>query len=549
MHKSTARIKEFNMSNFERDTRIITRVAAYCRVSTDMEDQQGSLAHQKQYFSSYIDHQPDWRLIGVFSDEGSGTSTNRPGFQKMLEAAYSGEIDLILTKEVSRFARNTMDTLSHTRELRKCGVGVIFINDNIDTRQHDGEFRLTIMASVAQEESRKTSERVKWGQKRSMENGVVFGCNNMYGYNLKDGKLTVRPAEAEVIRHIYHKFLDEGKGTHVIARELYEEGIAPPKAKNKPWSSVMILRILRSEKYCGDLLQKKSYTPSFLDHKRAVNTGQEEQVYIRGHHEAIIPRDMYERVQAELMRRSPMEGKRTRYSSRYWCSGKIICGECGCRFVPRKRQRADGSEYFYWVCHAKSHFGKRKIGAQGNAAGCGMHSINNVAVNACMCYIMDCIQMDKAAVIDSVLQLLEQSTDTSDKAGITHLQAQRDRLLQKKDAVLDAYFDQTITKADMERLRDRYNAEMARIDTRLDKLEQEESRNAKARENLEGLRKHLTCHAMQSEAVWMELLEKMTVYSNHAAVKLSTLTMTFLLQYAACGKGENYHVQITKCEF
>ncbi len=528
---------------------MITRVAAYCRVSTDMEDQQGSLAHQKQYFASYIEHQSNWHLVGVFSDEGTGTSTDRPGFQKMLEAAYSGEIDLILTKEVSRFARNTMDTLAHTRELRKRGVGVIFINDNIDTRQNDGEFRLTIMASVAQEESRKTSERVKWGQKRSMENGVVFGCNNMYGYDLKDGKLTVRPEEAEVIRRIYHKFLNEGKGTHVIARELYEEGIAPPKAKNKPWSSIMILRILRSEKYCGDLLQKKSYTPSFLDHKRAVNTGQEEQVFIRNHHEAIISRDMYELVQAELMRRSPTEKQKARYSSRYWCSGKIICGECGCRFVPRKRQRAGGSEYFCWVCHAKSHFGKRKIDAQGNAVGCGMRSINNIAVNACMCYIMDCLQMDNAAIINSVMQLLEQSTDTDDKTEITHLQAQHNRLLQKKDSILDAYFDQTITKAEMERLRDRYNEKLTRIDTRLCKLEQQESRNAKAKENLEELQKYVTCHAIQSEAVWGELLERMTVYSNHVAVKPSAFPVTFRLQYAASGRGENYQVQITKCEF
>ncbi len=528
---------------------MITWVAAYCRVSTDMEGQQGSLAHQKQYFTSYIRHQPDWRLVGVFSDEGTGTSSDRPGFKRMLEAAYSGGIDLILTKEVSRFARNTMDTLAHTRELRKFGVGVIFINDNIDTRQNDGEFRLTIMASVAQEESRKTSERVKWGQKRSMENGVVFGCNNMYGYDLKDGKLTVRPAEAEVIRRIYHKFLDEGKGTHIIARELYEEGITPPKAKNKPWSSVMILRILRNEKYCGDLLQKKSYTPSFLDHKRAVNNGQEEQVYIRDHHEAVIPRNMYERAQAELMRRSPTEEQKARHSSRYWCSGKIICGECGCRFVPRKRQRAGGSEYFYWVCHSKSHFGKRKIDSQGNASGCGMRSINNMAVNACMCYVMDCLQMDNAAIVDSVMKLLEQSIDADGKTEITQLQAKRKRILQKKDAILDAYFDQTIAKADMKRLRDRYNEDLARIDTRLDKLEQQESRNAKAKENLEELRKYLTCHAMQSEAVWGELLEKMAVYHNHIEVKLSALPVTFRLQYASKGKGESYHVQITKCEF
>ena len=150
----------------------------------------------------------------MYADEGlSGTAArNRPAFQQMLSAAEEGEIDLILTKEVSRFARNTVDALACTRRLRRYGVGVVFINDGIDTRQNDGEFRLTIMASVAQEESRKTSERVKWGQRRSMENGVVFGCNNIYGFSLLHGRLTVKEDEAEVIRLVYRKFLNEGKG-------------------------------------------------------------------------------------------------------------------------------------------------------------------------------------------------------------------------------------------------------------------------------------------------------------------------------------------------
>ena len=193
-----------------------------------------------------------------------------------------------------------MDALACTRRLRRYGVGVVFINDGIDTRQNDGEFRLTIMASVAQEESRKTSERVKWGQRRSMENGVVFGCNNIYGFSLLHGRLTVKEDEAEVIRLVYRKFLNEGKGTFVIARELSESGVEPPRAKGKPWSSTMVLRLLRNEKYCGDLLQKKSYTPDFLDHKKQVNRGEEEQIYLRDHHEPIVPRAVFEQAQQEL---------------------------------------------------------------------------------------------------------------------------------------------------------------------------------------------------------------------------------------------------------
>jgi len=529
------------------------RVAAYCRVSTDQEDQQSSLVHQRQYFKEYIERQPDWELVSIFVDEGfSGTSTrNRPGFQQMLEAARAGKIDLIVTKEVSRFARNTIDTLAHTRELRKQGVGVLFINDNIDTRQNDGEFRLTIMASVAQEESRKISERVKWGQKRSMEQGVVFGCNNMYGYELKGGRLTVRPEEAAVVRLIYHKFLDEGKGTFVIARELYEAGIAPPKAKDKPWSSVMILRILRNEKYCGDLLQKKSYTPSFLEHKKVRNDGTEEMDYIPDHHEAIISRDVFERTQAELARRAPTEEQKARYSSQYWCSGKIICGGCGKRFVPRRRKRADNSEYFYWVCHAKSDFGSYKIDAQGNAVGCDMRGLNNEVVCACMIDVANRLQLDNALLIDEIIQLIAQTSqamEDDDGGESKRLQAQKQRLTQKLDAVLDSYFDQVISKTEMERLRDRYHAELERIDARLQELERREQASQDQQQELEELRVFLANSVLQSEAVWGELLERMTVYPDYVAVKLYALPVTFYLKFRTSGRGKEYQVVITDCK-
>ena len=213
------------------------RVAAYARVSTDKDDQANSLDNQRTYFSKYITQHEGWQLVNVFYDEGiSGTQTKkRKGFMEMIAEAESGEIDLIITKEVSRFARNTVDTLSYTRELKKFGVGVIFTLDNIDTRQSDGEFRLTIMASIAQEESRKTSERVKWGQRRQMEKGVVFG-RDLLGYTVKDGKLYINEEEAEIVRTIFHKYTNEGKGTHVIARELQEEGMRPKRIAL--WSNV-----------------------------------------------------------------------------------------------------------------------------------------------------------------------------------------------------------------------------------------------------------------------------------------------------------------------
>lgn len=180
------------------------RAAAYCRVSTDRAEQSGSLASQRSFFDDYIRNSDSMTLVGVFYDEGtSGTTTlNRYGFNKMISLAVSGGIDIILTKEVSRFARNTVDTLNITRMLRAKGVGIIFINDNIDTRDSDGELRLSIMATIAQEESRKISERVKWGQQRKMEQGVVFG-RSCLGYDVKDGKITVNADSAEIVKRIF----------------------------------------------------------------------------------------------------------------------------------------------------------------------------------------------------------------------------------------------------------------------------------------------------------------------------------------------------------
>ena len=282
------------------------RVCAYARVSTDKDDQANSYESQCRYFTEYIQQRSDWQFSGIYADEGiSGTNTKkRENFRRMIIDAENGLIDLILTKEVSRFARNTVDTLTFTRELKKRGIYVIFLNDNINTQDNDGELRLSIMATIAQDESRKTSERVKWGQKRQMEQGVVFG-RDMLGYSVKGGKLYLKEDEAEIVRLIFHKFTDEGKGTHVIARELREAGIRPMRVKE--WSNTVILRLLRNEKYVGDLCQKKTYTPDYLSHEKKYNRGAEEKVYIRDHHPeiAIIDRELWDRTQAELERRSP----------------------------------------------------------------------------------------------------------------------------------------------------------------------------------------------------------------------------------------------------
>lgn len=430
------------------------RAAAYCRVSTDREDQANSLASQRQYFADYIKNRQGWLLFNVYFDEGiSGTQTkNRAGFHSMIADAAQGKIDLILTKEVSRFARNTVDTLSYTRKLKELGIGVIFTIDNIDTRDSDGELRLTIMASIAQEESRKTSERVKWGQKRRMEQGIVFG-RDLLGYTVENGKLSVNEAEVPAVRAIFHKFTTEHKGTHVIARELLSEGICPKYADQ--WSNASILRILKNEKYAGDLYQKKTITPDYLTHKKIPNHKHEDMVCLSDHHTPIIDRELWNRTQEELRLRSHITKEKSRYSSRYWCSGKLFCGVCGHRYVSRTGKRKDGTISHSWRCSEAAAHGFRKTDSLNSPIGCSNPSINEQALLTCM---QSCLREVFAAIgkaktesfqkeilkeIQTLPRPFQPIPDTPNiEKEILHLQT-------KKRKITDLYLDGLITKDDL----------------------------------------------------------------------------------------------------
>jgi len=275
---------------------------AYCRVSTERDEQRQSLASQSEFFRSYIAADPALELTEIYADHGlSGTTVrSRTAFRRLLADCEAGRIGLVLTREVSRFARNTVDALSVTRRLRELGIGVIFLSDGIDTRDGDGELRLTILASIAQEESRRTSQRVRWGQQRRMEVGIVFGNRFLYGYRLHAGVLTVDPEQAAVVQEIFQRCA-AGMSTRAIAAWLNASCIAPLRAA--AWSSGSVSRILHNEKYTGDLLQKKSCTADYLSHRRQVNHGQEPFIILPDHHEAIIPRELFLAAQDALAQR------------------------------------------------------------------------------------------------------------------------------------------------------------------------------------------------------------------------------------------------------
>ncbi|MBQ2895247.1 MAG: recombinase family protein [Oscillospiraceae bacterium] len=320
--------------------------AGYCRVSTDAGDQANSFVSQQLYFRDYIARQPGLELWAIYADEGiSGTGTSeRAAFCQMLEDARSGLFQLILTKEVSRFSRNLLDTIRYTRELKALGVAILFITDGIHTMEPDAELRLSIMASIAQEESRRTSQRVTWGQQRQMEKGVVFGPS-LLGYRVEKGHITVEPTGAELVQRIFHAYAVEERSTAAIAAALTEEG-----CMGRVWRASGIVKILHNEKYVGDLVQRKSYTPDYLSHARHKNRGQVPLVILRDHHEPIVSRELWTLAQERLMRNNRCGGASVS-SDRFPFSGKIRCGNCGRLCVSRLKKRGGESAVRYWRCN------------------------------------------------------------------------------------------------------------------------------------------------------------------------------------------------------
>ncbi len=497
------------------------KVASYCRVSTDRDDQANSFESQQRYFKEYIDRQPDWELYQVYADEGiTGTSTKkRAAFNRMIADAHLGKFQLILTKEVSRFSRNILDTITYTRELKALGVGVLFMNDGISTLEPDAELRLSIMGSIAQEESRKTSTRVKWGQTRRMEQGVVFG-RSLLGYDVKDGCLTVNPEGAKIVRLIFYKYGIEKKGTTVIARELREAGYRTHSG-NAKWSNTHIVKILKNEKYVGDLVQKKTITPDYLSHAKKYNHGEEELVIIRDHHEPIIDRDLWDTVQRELKKRSRNGELGAGHSNRYVFSGKIKCGECGASFVSRKKSRKDGSLYKRWSCYTATSEGQKRIDAQGNEVGCDVGKLlrDELAMDILQ-QSLATLRIDRDGIIQNVTVLAleaiqigeEENTDRAEE-----LEYEISQLKQKKADVLDAFFSKQITKEEMQLVNQRYDRELEALQKRLEAAQGRECVTYETDQMREDVSRQVTeivNGKADSEVLYKNVLDRMVVHKD-----------------------------------
>ena len=342
------------------------RVAAYCRVSTDSEEQLTSYTTQKKVYTEMIAARPDWELAGIYADEGiSGTRADkRPQFQKMIKDCFAGKIDYIVTKSVSRFARNTVDCLEHVRILKNRGIGIFFEEQNIDTLSIDSELYLVIYAGFAQSESESMSKNITWAYRKRFEDGkVLMQYKSMLGYRKgADGEPEIVPEEAKIVTRIFDMFLS-GQTVRAISEQLRGEKIHIP-GKNFSFSHVMVYNILRNDKYCGDSILQKTITVDCISKTRRDNMGEAPMYYVQNSHPAIISRETYHMTQAEIARRktlAPASEKKAvtvagKYS-KYALSEVLVCGECGSRY--RRVTWTSGGKRVVWRCSNRLENGKK----------------------------------------------------------------------------------------------------------------------------------------------------------------------------------------------
>lgn len=346
------------------------RVAAYCRVSTEEEEQQNSFEVQVAYFTDKINHHDGWELVGVFADEGiSGLRTKkRDQFNKMIDLCKKGKVDLILTKSISRFARNTVDCIKHVRTLKSWGIPVIFEKENIDTSDMTSEMILTVLSAFAQAESESTSGNVTRGIRMGYKQGRFAFRYNGFAYRKgEDGQPEIIPKDADAILMIGRDFLN-GSSLKVIADKMTGLGIPTPSGKSE-WSTQTVLRILQNERYAGDALLQKTFTVDFMERKVIKNHGELPQYYIKNSHPAIYPREMYNQIQEELARRrskKPANTKKSktnrgRFTSKYALSERLVCGDCG-SYYRRVTWNIHGRRQVVWRCINRLEWGPTVCG-------------------------------------------------------------------------------------------------------------------------------------------------------------------------------------------
>ena len=482
----------------------LRRVAGYARVSTDSDEQFTSFEAQVEYYTKKIQENPEWTFVKVFTDEGiSATNTKkRDGFNAMIADALAGQIDLIVTKSVSRFARNTVDTLTTVRKLKDRGIEVYFEKENIYTLDAKGELLITIMSSLAQEESRSISENVAWGKRAKAASGRVYlPYKQFLGYERgPDGLPQIVESEAETIRLIYKLFL-EGKTPTTIARHLESKRILSPGGKVK-WQHGTIVSILTNEKYKGDAILQKTFCTDFLTKKIKRNEGELPQYCVSGSHQAIIPAEIFDEVQLEMKRR-----REANYTAREHCfSGRIICGDCGAPFIEKVWHSTSQYKRRIWQCSRKFKNDER----------CKTPHLYEGDVKAAFVQAMNGMIEDKDDLIAEYKQIIRRLTDH------TALDSEAKQKTEETDVVFElirkCVAENATTTQDQEAYLERYGGLKARYEAATQQLKQIEDQRTERKQRrqkmLEFIRMLENSDGLLiefDEGLWNATVEKVTV--------------------------------------
>lgn len=499
-----ASISRFTASPIDKPKK--RRVAGYARVSTDHDEQFTSYEAQIDYYTNYIKSRDDWEFVSVYTDEGiSATSTKkRIGFQTMIDDALAGKIDLIVTKSVSRFARNTVDSLTTIRKLKENGIECYFEKENIWTFDGKGELLITIMSSLAQEESRSISENCTWGQRKRFSDGKVsVAYSRFLGYDKgADGKMVINPDEAKTVRKIYSLFL-KGMTPYGISKLLEEDGDLSP-SHNTKWNATTVKRILSNEKYKGDALLQKTYTVDYLTKKTKVNEGEIPQYYVEGDHEAIIEPAVFDRVQIELEKRC--KGK-NRHSGVHDFSGKIKCGHCGSWYGSKVWHSTDKYRKVIWQCNHK--YGEEK---------CSTPHLTEDEIKAAFVSAANKALNDKKTVIETFRLIQDAVFDTS------ALEQERLALTDELNIVAGLIQDGIYKNAHVAQSQADYNKEYEALAARYEKakshldnveveIHDKHSRRKSIEHYLAILEERTDAIMEYDAALWHGMVEFATVYS------------------------------------
>lgn len=458
------------------------RVTFYARVSTDKDEQLNSLENQIQYYTELIHEKENWTYVEGYIDEGiSGTSTKkRDSFNRMIGDARAGRFDFIITKEISRFSRSTLDSIQYTQELLEHNVGVLFQNDNINTLDPDSEFRLVVMAGVAQDEVRKLSERLKFGYRQSIKNGHVLGNDKLWGYDKKDCKLTVNEEESMVVRRIFELYANEELGIRRVSQTLYAEGFT--SRKGNAFNERTIRNILQNPKYKGWYCGNKSQSLDYRTKKKVFLVESEWVMYPDPGIPAIVSEELWNRANALYKSRSQQmrsHQKVAEFHNRYPYSGKIICGEHGESYHRRVLKSAKGDKEV-WQCRVYHQRGK---------AGCSAPQLRSSELDEIMARIFDELAQNKQSIVDAVVKLIQSVPDEHDYArDRKKLEQEEEAIRAKKDRLLEMSIEGALDTTEFKSRNDGFNAQLAALEQQKEALRAEEETSKSTAAQLDNIK-------------------------------------------------------------